>query len=96
MIKLHDKYFKKFIFEAQIKEAVARMATEISNDLKDEQPIFIGILNGVFMFFSDFMKAYPFPCEMSLIKLASYHGTSPTGNIKELIGLSQTLKEEPL
>lgn len=92
MIKLHDKYFKKFITEAQIQEAVARMATEMSNDLKDEQPIFIGILNGVFMFFSDFMKAYPFQCEMSFIKLASYHGTSSSGDIKELIGLSQDIE----
>ncbi|WP_298422949.1 adenylate kinase [uncultured Kordia sp.] len=92
MIKLHDKYFKKFITEAQIQEAVARMANEIANDLKDEQPIFIGILNGVFMFFSDFMKAYPFPCEMSFIKLSSYHGTASTGDIKELIGLSQDIE----
>ncbi len=92
MIKLHDKYFKKFISEAQIQEAVARLATEVATDLKDEQPIFIGILNGVFMFFSDFMKAYPFPCEMSFIKLASYHGTSSTGDIKELIGLSQDIE----
>lgn len=92
MIKLHDKYFKKFINEAQIQEAVARMASEMANDFKDEQPIFIGILNGVFMFFADFMKAYSFPCEMSFIKLASYEGTSSTGNIKELIGLSQDIE----
>jgi adenylate kinase len=92
VIKLHDKYFKKFINEAQIQEAVARMASEMANDFKDEQPIFIGILNGVFMFFADFMKAYSFPCEMSFIKLASYEGTSSTGNIKELIGLSQDIE----
>lgn len=92
MIKLHDKYFKKFISEAQIQEAVDRMASEMATDLKDEQPIFIGILNGVFMFFADFMKAYPFPCEMSFIKLASYHGTSSTGDIKELIGLTQNIE----
>ncbi len=92
MIKLHDKYFKKFISEAQIQEAVARMATEMAVDLKEEQPIFIGILNGVFMFFADFMKKYPYPCEMSFIKLASYHGTSSSGNIKELIGLSQDIE----
>lgn len=92
MIKLHDKYFKKFISEAQIQEAVARMASEMENDLKDENPIFIGILNGVFMFFSDFMKAYAYPCEMSFVKLSSYHGTASTGDIKELIGLSQDIE----
>jgi adenylate kinase len=92
VIKLHDKYFKKFISEDQIQEAVARMASEMENDLKDKNPIFIGILNGVFMFFSDFMKAYAYPCEMSFVKLSSYHGTASTGDIKELIGLSQDIE----
>ncbi len=92
MIKLHDKYFKKFITESQIQEAVTRMASEIAEDVKDEQPIFIGILNGVFMFFSDFMKAYAYPCEMTFVKLSSYHGTSSTGEIKELIGLSDDIE----
>lgn len=92
VIKLHDKYFKKFISEAQIQETVAKMATEMAEDLKDERPIFIGILNGVFMFFADFMKAYPYTCEMSFIKLSSYHGTSSSGDIKELIGLSQDIE----
>ncbi|WP_298518760.1 adenylate kinase [uncultured Kordia sp.] len=91
MIKLHDKYFKKFISETQIQETVAKLASEMAEDLKDENPIFIGILNGVFMFFSDFMKIYPYTCEMSFIKLASYHGTS-SGDIKELIGLSQDIE----
>ncbi|AXG67942.1 adenylate kinase [Kordia sp. SMS9] len=92
MIKLHDKYFKKFISSAQIQEAVTRMAAEIAEDVKDEQPIFVGILNGVFMFFADFMKAYNYPCEMTFVKLASYHGTSSSGEIKELIGLSQDIE----
>ncbi|EDP97735.1 adenylate kinase [Kordia algicida OT-1] len=92
MIKLHDKYFKKFISETQIQEAVANMAAEMAEDLKEDRPIFIGILNGVFMFFSDFMKAYPYTCEMSFIKLASYHGTTSSGDIKELIGLSQDIE----
>lgn len=92
MIKLHDKYFKKFISETQIQNTVDSMAKEMSEDLKDEAPIFIGILNGVFMFFSDFMKAYPYPCELSFVKLSSYHGIESSGDIKELIGLSQNIE----
>lgn len=68
-----------------------RMVTEIAKDLKDEIPVFIGILNGSFMFVSDFVKKYPKPCEVTFIKLASYEGLKSTEDIQRLIGLTQDL-----
>ena len=91
VIKLHDKYFKPFISAAQIDEALARMAEEIANDIGDEVPVFIGILNGSFMVVSDFVKKYPKPCEVTFIKLASYEGVKSTEDIQRLIGLTQDL-----
>ena len=91
MIKLHDKYFKPFISSAKIETEVERLANEISNDLGDEVPVFIGILNGSFMFVSDFVKKYPKPCEVTFIKLASYQGVKSTEDIQRLIGLTQDL-----
>jgi len=67
------------------------MVTEIANDLKDEIPVFIGILNGSFMFVSDFVKKYPKSCEVTFIKLASYEGLKSTEDIQRLIGLTQDL-----
>ena len=91
MIKLHDLHFKPFISEQEIESTVQRMANEIANDLKDEVPVFIGILNGSFMFVSDFVKKYPKPCEVTFIKLASYEGVKSTDDIQRLIGLTQDL-----
>jgi len=91
MIKLHDKYFKPFISAAKIEKEVERLANEISNDLEDEIPVFIGILNGSFMFVSDFVKKYPKPCEVTFIKLASYQGVKSSEDIQRLIGLTQDL-----
>ncbi len=91
VIKLHDKYFKPFISAAQIDDALARMADEIANDIGDEVPVFIGILNGSFMVVSDFVKKYPKPCEVTFIKLASYEGVKSTEDIQRLIGLTQDL-----
>ncbi len=67
------------------------MAKEIANDLGDEIPVFIGILNGSFMFVSDFVKKYPKPCEVTFIKLASYEGLKSSEDIQRLIGLTQDL-----
>ena len=91
MIKLHDLYFKPFISAEKIDEAVQEMADQISLDLGDVIPVFIGILNGSFMFVSDFVKKYPKPCEVTFIKLASYEGVKSTEDIQRLIGLTQDL-----
>ena len=91
MIKLHDKYFKPFISAEQIEKAVSRMVEEIANDVGDEIPVFVGILNGSFMFTSDFVKKYPKPCEVTFIKLASYEGLKSSEDIQRLIGLTQDL-----
>ena len=91
MIKLHDLYFKPFISTQRIDEAVENMAAQISQDLGDEIPVFVGIMNGSFMFVSDFVKKYPKPCEVTFIKLASYEGLKSTEDIQRLIGLTQDL-----
>lgn len=91
MIKLHDKYFKPFISTQQIDEALQRLANEIAEDVGNEIPVFVGILNGSFMVVSDFVKKYKNPCEVTFIKLASYDGVKSSEDIQRLIGLTQDL-----
>lgn len=91
MIQLHDKHFVPFISAKEIDSAIAKMAQEVAEDLDEEIPLFVGVLNGAFMVVSDFMKHYPKPCEVSFVKLASYEGTSTTNEVKKLIGLNQDL-----
>ncbi|TPV34203.1 adenylate kinase [Paucihalobacter ruber] len=91
MIKLHDLEFKPFVSAEKLDAVVSKMAKEIAADLKDEVPVFVGILNGSFMFVSDFVKKYPNPCEVTFIKLASYEGVKSTEDIQRLIGLTQDL-----
>ncbi len=93
VIKLHDLYFKPFISEQEIDAAVQRMVDQISEDLKDEMPVFVGILNGSFMFVSDFVKKYPKPCEVTFIKLASYEGLKSSEDIQRLVGITQDLTD---
>ena len=91
IIQIKDKRFKTFIPEAKILQEVSRVANEIMNDLKDEKPLFVSVLNGSFMFTADLMKYLDMPCEVSFVKLASYEGTSSTGKVKELVGLNDDI-----
>lgn len=91
IIQIKDKRFKTFIPEAKILQEVSRVANEIMNELKDEKPLFVSVLNGSFMFTADLMKYLDMPCEVSFVKLASYEGTSSTGKVKELVGLNDDI-----
>jgi adenylate kinase len=92
IIKLHDKYFKAYISEKKIAKAIKELVKQVSEDCKDEIPIFIGILNGSFMFVADFVREYNYSCEVSFVKLASYQGTNSTGKIKQLVGINENLE----
>jgi hypoxanthine phosphoribosyltransferase len=68
------------------------MAVTINDEMADSKPIFLVVLNGSFMFAAALLKEITFPCEVSFVKLASYHGTQSTGEVNELIGLSEDIK----
>lgn len=90
-IQIKDKQFKTFISEASILKEVTRVAGEINADFAGDNPLFISVLNGSFMFTADLMKRLTIPCEISFVKLASYEGTSSTGKVKELVGLNENI-----
>lgn len=90
-ITIGDKQFKPCVTEAQLQQAVRRIAAQINAEFKDEKPLFIIVLNGAFMFGADLMKEIVIPCELSFIKLASYRGLASSGQVESLIGLNENL-----
>jgi len=91
-ITLHNKTFEVFIPETEISAIVHSMANQINNS-GIKNPLFIAVLNGSFLFAADIMRKINIPnCEISFIKLSSYLGTKTTGEVNELIGLGQDIK----
>lgn len=91
-IKIHDLTFEIKITSTEIQQAVSEVATKINTDLKGKKPLFLAVLNGSFMFASDLLKKVTIDCEISFVKVASYEGTSSTGEIKGLIGMNEDIK----
>lgn len=90
-ITIKDKQFKPYLTSEKIEAAVKKIAQSINSEFKNETPVFLAVLNGSFMFASDLLKQIVIPCRISFIKLASYHGTSSTGLVTELIGLTEDI-----
>lgn len=68
------------------------MAEKINRDFKGKNVVFLGILNGSFMFASDLFRKIRLDCQISFVKLASYTGETSRGKVKQLIGLGEQIK----
>ena len=90
-VKIKDKSFRVSIPEAEIKERVKALAEQMSKDLEGKDPLFLGVLNGSFIFAADLMREMTVPCEISFVKLASYQGTTSTGKVREVLGINEDL-----
>jgi hypoxanthine phosphoribosyltransferase len=91
-VRLHDKEFEPFISEAEVETAIERLAGELRTKYDGKRPLFLGVLNGSFMFAAELLKRLDIECEISFVKVASYHGTRSTGTISQLIGLNEKLE----
>ena len=91
IVTIKDKSFKPFISEEQLQESIKKVAQKINDDYHGMSPIFLGVLNGSFMFFGDLLKSIKVECHVSFVKMASYEGTSTTGLVNELIGLNENI-----
>lgn len=90
-IQLHSREFEPYLTHKDILVAVKKVAHEINEQYRGKQVLFLGVLNGAFMFCADMLKEVDLECEISFIKLASYSGTSSSGIVKQLIGLNEEL-----
>lgn len=77
-------------------QQVRRVAEEINKDYEGQQPLFLVVLNGAFVFAADLMREISVPAEVSFVKLASYEGTSSTGTVREVIGLNTDITGRPI
>ena len=68
-IKIKDLSFKPFIAENELQGLIKNVAQKINNDYNGKTPLFIGILNGSFMFMGDLMKSIDLECLVSFVKL---------------------------
>jgi len=93
-VKVLDKEFEISITHEEIQKAIEQVAEKINSELNGKDVIFLGILNGAFMFASDLYKNLTFDSQISFLKLASYSGTSSSGNVKRLIGVNEDLKNK--
>ncbi|MBQ8867666.1 MAG: hypoxanthine phosphoribosyltransferase [Bacteroidaceae bacterium] len=91
-VQVKDKQFALYISEEKLLNRVKEVAEQLNADLAGKNPLFLVVLNGSFVFAADLLRDITIPCEITFVRVASYEGTSSTGEIKQLLGLTQDIK----
>jgi len=81
--------FEIMLSERRIKNRIKELAAQINTDYSGKTPVFIGILNGSFIFFADLIREITIDCEVDFLKLSSYGDAKiSTGNVRLLKDLN--------
>lgn len=89
----HDLLFQEMINTGVIQQRVQELGAAITAKYAGKNPLFIGILNGAFIFTADLMRACPMPCEVDFVRIASYEGMQSTGKINLIMELKSKIKD---
>ena len=73
---MQNNICKVLLTEEQIQTRVKELAAEMSKEYAGKNPVFVGVLKGVVIFYADFMKYFNEFCQMDFMWISSYAGTS--------------------
>ena len=68
--------------EEQIQERIAQLGEILSAEYADKDPIIVGVLKGVVIFYADMIRQIKVPCQMDFMWISSYAGTTSTGQMQ--------------
>ena len=86
-VNINGERFRVYLTHEEIQQRIQKMGKQLSHEFKEKKPIFIGVLNGAYIFLADLMRYVTIPCEVDFLKLSSY------GDEKVSSGEVQQLKQ---
>lgn len=85
--------FEPYISHQKIDARIKELGRQLTNDYGNSKPLFLCILTGAFPFASDLFREFDGDAEIAFIRLKSYEGTGSTGEIKQVLGLTQDIRD---
>ena len=81
------------ISEQQIKERIAQLGEELTKEYAGKNPVVIGVLKGVAIFYADMIRQIKVPCQMDFMCISSYKGSKSSGNTNVRLDLAADIKD---
>lgn len=89
---MHNGIKQVLIDEQTLQAKVKELAEQLSAEYEGKNPIFVGVLKGVVMFFGDIVKQITIPCQIDFMWISSYSGTTSGGSMTVKRDVSEDIK----
>lgn len=91
-MSMNDDIRAVLVSEQQLKDKVAQLGAQISQDYAGKDLVLVSILKGAVVFMADLMRAVTIPCSIDFMVVSSYGaGTTTTGLVKIIKNLDSDL-----
>ncbi len=78
--------------EQQIKDRIAELGEILTKEYEGKDPVIVGVLKGVVVFYADMIRQIKVPCQMDFMWISSYAGQNSTGKMDVKRDLSVDIK----
>ena len=78
--------------EQQIQQRIRELGETLSAEYADKNPVIVGVLKGVVVFYADMIRQLRIPCQIDFMWLSSYSGTNSTGQMEVKQDLSADIE----
>ena len=89
---MHNDIERVLLSEEQIRERIRQLGEELSKEYAGKDPVFVGVLKGVVVFYADMVRQITVPCQFDFMWISSYEGTTSTGAMQVKRDVSADLK----
>ena len=90
---MHNDIKQVLLTEEQIKNRIKELGEELTRDYADKNPIVVGVLKGVVIFYADMIRHIDAPCQLDFMWISSYVGTNSTGKMMVRQSVSADIKD---
>lgn len=78
---MHNDIEKILLSEQQIQTRIQELGEVLTKEYADKNPVIVGVLKGVVVFYADMIRRIQVPCQMDFMWISSYAGTDSTGKM---------------
>lgn len=78
---MHNDIEKILLSEQQIQARIQELGEVLTKEYADKNPVIVGVLKGVVVFYADMIRHIQVPCQMDFMWISSYTGTDSTGKM---------------
>ena len=78
--------------QEQIQQRIEELGKILSEEYRDKNPIVVGVMKGVVVFYADMIRKHPVPCQKDFMWISSYEGTESTGSVVVKRDLASDIK----